>query len=502
MTFKTYTSHLILWLLLALVSGCTSNLPYHTLNSGDCRSPAAQQCLNDIVGQYLKDKDSKPSLDGCNDEASKSCMNSYYQRHENFDLAVAEFSERGNAFNQNYIDDVLAQIRSYAEGDGVILITFVHGWKHNANELDPNLLDFKLALKGIAGQLDEMFNANKSLKKRRLVGLYIGWRGASIKAPLLKELTFWDRKAVAQEVGKGGVTKLLLELAKIDEGTPENRNNGKNVLVVVGHSFGGAIVVSALSEVLTERNLFRTETRNYGAVLGDSVIVLNPAIEANQALSLVEAAIKSSYPEDQHPMLVSISTDADGATHKLFPIGQTVGLLLTWKQADLTRNYYIDRKHGNASIPLKEEHLDATTVGNFAPYLTHRLKIDKRQAPVEFNLIKCDEIPADCEPMGLTTLEGQPTINPLPDNYPLYFIKTDKSVMSGHNDIFNATIMSFMLAVIDDVVRRNLLAEVGGYRKRDSTILSNPDLLNERANAMLEMLCAQQGNKPVLECIK
>ena len=52
----------------------------------------------------------------------------------------------------------------------------------------------------------------------------------------------------------------------------------------------------------------------------------------------------------------------------------------------------------------------------------------------------------------------------LPANYPLYFIKTDKSVMTDHNDIFNQKVRSFVFTVIDDVVRRALAGGVKAAR--------------------------------------
>ncbi|MCG7985191.1 MAG: hypothetical protein JAY90_20890 [Candidatus Thiodiazotropha lotti] len=490
-----FRSNLALLLILIFMCGCTSNMPYHTLESDTCQSPSARQCMEAILEEYAKGNDPEASLDQCDEQAAKSCMGSYYQRHDMYDIAFAEFSERGNAFNEAYIDYVKKQIADHAKADGVVLVIFVHGWKHNANEIDSNLLDFKLVLKSVAENLEKISNG-KDVKRRRLVGLYIGWRGASTSLPVLENATFWDRKAVAEEVGKGGVTRLLLELALIDEGRGSDNRKERNVMVVVGHSFGAAIVVSALSEVLTERTVFRTKQHNYGAVLGDAVIVLNPAIEANQALNLVEVAREENYPENQHPMLVSISTDADWPTHNLFPFGQTVGLFLTWKQTDLARNYYVDRKQGDAVIPLREEHLDATTVGNFAPFLTHRLELNKELSPPRFSLLKCKQVPKKCGPKGLTSLDGLPTIKPLPENYPLYFIKTNETVMSGHNDIFNESITAFMLTIIDDVVSRNLLA------KPEPTILSNPNLLNERANSFLKTLCHQKGKGSVQECIR
>ncbi|MEW8506802.1 MAG: hypothetical protein AB2598_08835 [Candidatus Thiodiazotropha sp.] len=402
---------LVLGMLLLLVSGCSTTKPYHS------------------IGWQERN---------CSNPNSIDCRQSYYQEYPDYDLAFVEYTERGNAFNDRWEDEVLAKIAERQRNHGVVTIVFIHGWKHNADENDGNLRDFKKTL--------EVLSDSAQLLGRRLIGVYIGWRGLSIKLPLLKELTFWDRKAVAQEVGKGGVTRLLLELEKID------RKQTRNVLAIVGHSFGGAIAVSATTEIISEILINDRQTPEAGATIGDAVIVLNPATEANQTLNMVEAALQHGTTGERNPLFYSISTDADMATHYAFPIGQTIGLLFTWRQMDLERSYYHDRVT-NEPLVLREEHLDATTSGNFAPYLTHRLSMDYSGGIPDPTLRSCEAVPDACVPKGLTTLKGHPAIGPLPADYPLQFIKTDKTVMADHNDIFNPAILTFIYTLIDDVVR-------------------------------------------------
>ena len=219
-------------------------------------------------------------------------------------------------------------------------------------------------------------------------------------------------------------------------------------------------------------------------VFGDGVLVLNPAIEANQALPFVEAALQRPYARDQLPLFISISSDADAATHYAFPAGQTIGLAM-WRQADLQRSYYHDRRAPEQPLPLRERHLDATTAGNFAPFLTHRLHADGEGAALRFTLDTCEAAGERCRPMGWTTLSGQPTIGPLPAHYPLYFIKTDKSVMTDHNDIFNQKVRSFVFTVIDDVVRRALAGGVKAARgEGEPPLIASPERFAARMNAL------------------
>ena len=102
-------------------------------------------------------------------------------------------------------------------------------------------------------------------RETRVIGVYVGWRGDSLSTPrkgplkfasLAKNLTYWNRKSVAQEVGKGGVTELLLSLkrlaycgtTKLDARCPGKPED--TAYLIIGHSFGGAIVLSAMNEVL------------------------------------------------------------------------------------------------------------------------------------------------------------------------------------------------------------------------------------------------------------
>ena len=437
--------------------------------------------------------------ENCKYEAPETCEQAFYQVYENFDLAFAEYSERGNAFNRNHVAQVLDKIEAVADAssDGVILVTFIHGWKHDAHPNDSNLESFRHALQRAATEVPVIAGGS-----RRLIGLFIGWRGASSRFEGIDTVSFWDRKAVAEEVGSGSVTELLLNLDQIDYLNPNN------VLVVVGHSFGGAITVSALTDVLMQRIVQVRESHEYQnggrppiRGVGDLILILNPAIEANQALLLVEAARGHHYSEFQSPLFVSLSTDADWATHYTFPLGQVIGLV-NWRQTDLERDYYYDRETGEELV-MKEEHLDTTTVGNFAPFLTHRLKYDSQTV---IQMQPCAQEGVSCVPMGLTSLGGHPAIKQIPENYPLYFIKTDDSVMAGHSDIFNPVVTSFVISLLEETVGAEmpdepempaespaLPGETGamsverrpGMDSEDS-ILNNNQMLQERFNKYLK----------------
>ena len=204
----------------------------------------------------------------------RPCSDSYYERHPNYEIGFVEYSERGNDFAPARTQRLIDQLKRLRPGG------HRHGGVHSRLEAqrgtdDGNVASFNKALANLA--------SSGVLGKRRLVGLYVGWRGKSMHGLYSENLTYWDRKAVAEEVGRGGVAELLAQLERIDR-------KDRNYLVIVGHSFGGAITLGALHDPLLERLLALQDGQRIRA-FGDAVIMLNPAIEANQGLLLKENSL-------------------------------------------------------------------------------------------------------------------------------------------------------------------------------------------------------------------
>ena len=389
-------------LMTGFLAGCVPNQAFRTQGEVDC--------VSDFVG----------------------CKNALIEKYEKYDLAFIEFTDRGNLFSRTRYAHVLERIKKAADADpGAAVIVFVHGWKHNASFDDANVKSFRQMLK--------ILSDNGLTFGRRPIGIYVGWRGLSVDMAGVKELTYWERKAVAQEVGKGGVTEVLLRLRQV---TAANRN----LYVVVGHSFGGAIVLSALSEVLIDQMISAPECVSDTCLeaigFGHGVILLNPAIEATEGFQLKEASTSLDFPSSMKKLMHVISTDGDTATHKLFPWGQKLNLF-TWSRTNL------QRQSGGKDLVLAESSMDTTTIGNFKAFRTARLEQTPGQHK-EWKISLCDK----GDQCGLNDAEWEQHFDAA-QNDPLSFVSTDASFIRDHNDIFNCNVTAYLAAVVESTrVRR------------------------------------------------
>jgi hypothetical protein len=116
--------------------------------------------------------------------------------------------------------------------------------------------------------------------KRRLIGVYVGWRGESIAAAGLNETTVLDRRNAAERVAKGDVRELfaMLRQVQIRESMKPGWRADRMRTVVIGHSFGGLIAFHGLSPaVLNELTLTKPVPQDSGC---GPTVYRPPAISA------------------------------------------------------------------------------------------------------------------------------------------------------------------------------------------------------------------------------
>ena len=248
---------------------------------------------------------------------------------EKYHLGFVEFDDQGQLWDREQLREVIGQVNTLAADRDLLMVVFVHGWKHSAQAGDSNISSFRESLRRLSA-LESAMSARTDVPSREVVGIYLGWRGGSVSLPGLKELTFWERKNTAHKVGRGGATELLSRLELVQKTKrAQALADGKSHrtrFVVVGHSFGGALVFSAMSEIL--ENGF-VQTHGPDAVVSDTigfadlVVLINPAFEAARYATLSDMANeRRRYFESQLPVLAVLTSEDDDATGLAFPLGR------------------------------------------------------------------------------------------------------------------------------------------------------------------------------------
>ena len=401
-----------------------------------------------------------------------------------YNIGIVEFNDEGwgNPAQQaqvfKLIEDV---IKTHKDSAGPLIVTFIHGWHHNPAVCDGNLACFRRVIKSLS-----IYESRKEPNKQKpVIGIFVGWRGDSSEDSLGKILSFYGRKTTAQHIGRTGGKDFLLELEsrvkKLKEGWSDKQLTP--TMITVGHSFGGALLFSAVEGKLIgnidDKNYVRTSQENEAigtkplkTSFGDLVVLLNPAIEAFQYVPFDEEwKDPKQYRADQLPVLLTIASKADHAVGRLFPIGYAVKAIFEPWELD---------------HPL----LKSQGIGHYNPQITHFLGVDPEndvspgpknndRCGCEYNFfdieqrVKNKSLQTNFRTNSDSTLLKagltQANINSAFDfskdeehfpnsgtilesltdnkdkNVPYLVISTDETIINGHNDIFNNLIVSFLI---------------------------------------------------------
>jgi hypothetical protein len=325
----------------------------------------------------------EPCVDAADPNCAKSAIHDHHEatRDQEYSLEFVEFDDQGELWDRGQADAVLNHLIDQLTERDLIVVVYAHGWKHSAAPDDTDVAMFRRNLE-LVSQVEAHDSRERGLPARRVAGVYLGWRGGSVSLPVVKELTFWDRKNTAHEVGRGGVLEILLRLEQLaslresllvrpDEPPPPKPRNRMR-LVVIGHSFGGAVIYSALEHILEERFVQTTDARYVGPVrgFGDLVVLINPAFEALRFATLADMSTERDlYLKEQKPVLAILTSEGDDATRLAFPAGRCVSTLFE-------RERKVERKtpHGGPPEIVDEGAADRRAIGHFSPYRTHWLR--------------------------------------------------------------------------------------------------------------------------------
>jgi hypothetical protein len=197
------------------------------------------------------------------------------EQTKDYTLGFVEFDDQGWLWNQQQIDAVADKFSAEMQTQGLLIVTFVHGWKHNADSQDGNVQMMRLVLGEIA-VLEQNLSEQEKRPARRVAGVYIGWRGLSENVEPLEELSFWGRKNAAETVGHGAVVQLLTALENLKKqgntkysGEIAGHQRMSTKLIIIGHSLAATSCIRPLRRCLRNewwKMLTRMETHNFPKV--------------------------------------------------------------------------------------------------------------------------------------------------------------------------------------------------------------------------------------------
>lgn len=495
----------IVVLAVCLLSGCVVyNQPWRT----DSNARHAKEVTTSITA--LRDRSEQ-----------RRVADASVEHHQDFTLAFVEFDDQGAYWNRFEADAALFEAQYAAEHGGTTVVVYAHGWKHNASVCDHDVACFRSLLTHLS-ELETKAAVLRHEPPRHLVGVYLGWRGLSLKTPILKEFTFWARKSTAERVGREGALDFLARLDGLVHSwrsTPENRSRE----IVIGHSFGADIVFSALEGELKSRAI--VATRDYGITPGinpydpghwgpisahdrrralgdttspvpitigpDAVFLINPAFEASRYETFNRLSQQYAFSGDQLPLIFILSSKGDSATRVAFPLGRRLDTLLE-RTRDQQQKQELVTAVGNYSpflagdlVPCptaasSRENSSASSSGScFCPLeaLSENPDVENALGTTLFstNQEQCVGL-VDFVPAKESDSQGSP-------HSPFLVMSMDTRVSRDHSDIFTPYIMSFVTQVAAmnaDVMMRAQDAE-RRLEEVDKNLRATLEMLHRRA---------------------
>jgi hypothetical protein len=340
-------------LLLGLLTGCVGTTPHKQLRTLVLPDPLGTNSLGAFADT------TNLTEEAFTNKVGERIIESYKE----FDLSIVEFDDQGKFWSrqqQLVAIDKLAE-DPVAKQHGAAILVFVHGWQENADVANLTVDHFRHVL--------YKWNEFEGPNGRRVIGVYVGWRGQSQRLPLLKWFTFWTRKKAAHKIGRGDMDELLVHLGDLKHQLTKpipSTHESPTRLVIIGHSFGGAIVFSALDNILKKSTLesivpfSKGETNTMGIISAgapDLVVLLNPAFETLLYSGLAEATLNcTNYNPSQSTVLMTIGAENDSATGTAFPIGQFFPSLFQ-----------------NFKTASDERVMNTTALGHYTNYFDYRL---------------------------------------------------------------------------------------------------------------------------------
>jgi pimeloyl-ACP methyl ester carboxylesterase len=368
-------------------------------------------------------------------------------------VAFIEFGEQGSYQDPTQLKNALDLIQRTPKP---LVITYLHGWQNNAESGDVAKFESLLGRLNRAPAIREAgFN---------VIGVYLGWRGKLTPVPVLKELSFWNRKATAERISSN--YDCYDAIASISEEARKDHGIGGQYTVLLGHSFGGLIVERSVAHAINAEIHGHADSAR--SMPADLVIVVNPASDSILARQMI-AALYSRKTEGTRPLFVSITSTADSATGLAFPVGTSL--------AATTKAFNKVPAPGPKGTMQSERKFYSSTPGHNEMLVNHvTLNLQKTIASpqghpaLETNL----EHNLSAEVFALDGATGKLDlwrIQRIGDvDVPYWDVKVDPSIIKNHGDLWNERAEAMMAAIFrmaNPMLNRHPLPRANLHRAPD-----------------------------------
>ena len=236
---------------------------------------------------------------------------------EGFALSFVEFHDTLRMAKPEQAEILFARLKDNRRaGLQNYVVTFVHGWRNDVSLRNSDVEKMRTVLAYARSALNARCVETGHYCKSALTGVFVGWRGRSFIEPVLPwseryspwviaaAPTIWDRKQKSEELAKEN-SDIPAFLKRLDDQLIKDPGNPKaEKHLIVGHSLGGNLLATYL-ESKAVSTVTKHSTRGGRAMkplVGDLVVLLNPAAEASKWTAIQRAERGLADLSDRDPL--------------------------------------------------------------------------------------------------------------------------------------------------------------------------------------------------------
>jgi hypothetical protein len=232
------------------------------------------------------------------------------------------------------------------------------------------------------------------------------------------------------------------------------RQNNEPALVIVGHSFGGLVVYSALAQSLIEAAALDQDEKTEPS-FADLVLLVNPAFEAARYLPVHSLVNTRQFAKDQPPIFISVTSSNDDATGLAFPVGAWLGSRWEHTRTDDERAAIVHTMGHLAWMRTHEVTADPPATPAPAARFAAGAASNSSDAVLLRERTPSDESYKERSAGWVRHFAGGAVLRhtAMDPNNPFWVVQATKQVIDGHNGIFGDVFLGFIRKLVAEQLR-------------------------------------------------